>query len=91
MVKYLLLFLLSSGAFAGELYINTSIEHTSNPFVTEQGYGLNAAFVDLEYFGDNGLYISGGLGYHQESLDCPEVCFGNSALARLKFGYRFKL
>ncbi|VAX04274.1 hypothetical protein MNBD_ALPHA03-1309 [hydrothermal vent metagenome] len=90
MIKYILLILLSSNVCAGEWYVGASLEHTSNFLIKEQGYGMNAVFVDLTYR-HKAYYISGGLGAHSESYDCPEVCFGGNELARLKFGFEFKL
>ena len=90
MFKYILLLAISSPVFAGDWYVGGSIEHTSNPLIKENGYGFNALFVDLTYRHKN-YYISGGVGLHDESIDCPEVCYGGNKLARLKFGFEFKL
>lgn len=34
-----------------------------------------------------GFYYSVGLGYHDETIDCPETCFGNNVLFIGKIGY----
>ena len=90
MIKYIFLLLLSSNVLAGEWYIGPSIEHTSNYTIKENGYGLNSVFINLKYKHE-GMYVAGSIGLHNESRDCPEVCFGNNNLARLIFGYDFKL
>jgi len=86
----LALFVLSSAAQADGWYVSASFEHTSNPLIREQGYGLNAGFVDLTYKSKI-YFISVGLGYHNESMDCPEICFGSGSLARLRFGVEVKI
>lgn len=73
-----------------ETLLRLDIVHISAPSITEIGYGLNAAFADLVYR-DNGLTVYGGLGYHSESSDCPEVCFNDDLLARFGLSYEFRL
>jgi len=85
----LLLLVLSFPAY-GEWYLDIEYEHISSPMIKESGYGLNSVFVDLVYQSDN-FYLFGGLGLHDESSDCPEVCFGDNSLGRFGFGLRFKL
>ena len=36
-----------------------------------------------------GGYIAAGIGIHNESVDCPEVCYGADALARVRLGYEW--
>lgn len=36
-----------------------------------------------------GGYIAAGIGAHPESVDCPEVCYGANALARVRIGYEW--
>jgi len=86
----LIMFVFPKPSEASELDLNLKIEHTSNPTLKESGYGLNAAFVELEYTNHN-FIIAGALGVHSESSDCPEVCFGDGALARVTLGYSFNL
>lgn len=86
----LYLILLSPPAFAGDFWLSAEGSHTSAPTIRENGYGLNAIFADLTYK-HKGFYISGGLGVHDESSDCPEVCFGDNFLARIRVGFEIKL
>lgn len=36
-----------------------------------------------------GGYIAAGVGVHNESVDCPEVCYGADTLARVRVGYEW--
>jgi len=36
------------------------------------------------------IYIEAGLGIHNESTDCPEVCFGDDFLGTFAVGYELK-
>ena len=80
----------SSYSFGGELYLKPTFEHISNPTINERGYGLNALFIVLEYQ-DKACSVSGALGLHDETVDCPEVCYGGNMLARFTISYRIKL
>jgi len=71
-------------------YGNIELSHISSPHIDESGYGLNTLFIDIGYR-SRGFYIAGGLGFHHEKYDCPEVCFGDNELARLKVGWEFDL
>lgn len=73
-----------------DVWVSTEVIHISSPVIKENGYGLNALFVDLTYK-HKGFYFSGGLGVHSESSDCPEVCFGDDFLGRIRIGYELKL
>lgn len=85
-----IIFFVPSLSFGGNLYLHASGEHTSNTRVTEKGYGFNALSAELMYRHKQ-LFIAGGIIYHSESRDCPEVCFGDNYLARVRIGYSFKI
>lgn len=85
----ILLLGLSAPVMADNWFIRVSAEHTSNYLIKEKGYGLNAAFADLGYR-NNGWVIFAGIGAHEESIDCPEVCFGGDELARFGASYEWR-
>ncbi len=92
-MKILLIFLCLTAFLPkcqAEWFIGPEIEHMSGPRITEQGYGLNTLFANITYH-DKGFYAVFGVGIHDESTDCPEVCFGDNLLVRFRAGWEFKL
>ena len=87
-MRYIIVLMLFSGSAMADWSGIIELSHISNPTVTENGYGLNAAFIDLKYTTGN-AYIAAGIGIHSESVDCPEVCFSSNELARIRIGYEF--
>lgn len=87
----LIVLTICSPVTADELNLNIGLEHISNILIKENGHGYNGAFIDLEYK-NKGMFASVGLGYHSESTDCPEICYGgNGPLGRVRIGISIDL
>jgi len=86
MKSIIIILMLMPALASAEWFGRVDASHTSNYSVIEKGYGLNALFLDIGYKTKH-WYMYGGVGVHNETFDCPEVCFGGSKLARFGAGY----